>query len=91
MTESWDPAAAKAWAVLAAVTFAAALVSLLTAVGFVLADWGISGRAVAAGAVGVACGGLCWMCARFHSDAVEGPPDEVYEAVEARALEEWPW
>jgi hypothetical protein len=56
--------------------------------GWLVLDWHLSGRVLAAAIGGVVCGYLCWLCARLRKDAVEDLPDEVYEAVERRA---WEW
>jgi hypothetical protein len=88
-TAPHDPMAVKAWAVIAAVLFALALLSVGAVVGLLLVDWGITFRVVIAALCGLVTGMLAFVASAFYMQAMDGTPDEVAELVELRALDPW--
>lgn len=87
-TERYDATAVRFWTRATCTLFVLAVAcSWLMAI-WLVADWRISGRVFTAAVAGFVSGVTCWLASHARAEALEGPPDEVYDAVEERA---WEW
>jgi hypothetical protein len=86
--EPYDAAAVRFWTRATCTLFVlGVLSSWLTAI-WLVTDWRISGRVFTTAVAGFVCGVGCWLASHAREEAMDGPPDEIYDAVEERA---WEW